>query len=146
MSTCVQGLPSVDEAASAAAKVTAAMAAALALSVSPAHAALDTDTYKAGPGATIEYSDIKDQSASDVVKSLKEQVMPKAEEKLGEAADRAGGQYPDSIVQELKTVKSEIEALERQVAGGGQDESVVKSAASAIEQQVNALKALLGFD
>jgi hypothetical protein len=48
-------------------------------------------------------------------------------------------------VQELKTVESEIEALDTQVKQG-QNSSNVKSAASSVEQQINALKALLGFD
>lgn len=124
----------------------AVAAAALALFATPAHAALDTKTFKAGEGAKIESSDLRDQSPRDIVKSLKEQVMPQAEEKLGEAADRAGGNYAQSIVQELETVKSEIDALERQIEQGGSSKSVVKSTASGIEQQVNALKAMLGFD
>ena len=70
--------------------------------------------------------------------------MPKAEAKLGEAADT---NYAKSIVQELETVKGEIDALERQLQeGGGGSKSVIKSTASGIEQQVNALKAMLGFD
>ena len=111
-----------------------------------AETGVDTETYKAGVGAKIEYSDIQSQSAADVVNSLKEKILPEVEAKLSQAASKSGSSYPDSIVQELKTVKGEIEALERGLAGGSQDESVTKSLASSIEQQVNALKANLGFD
>ena len=122
----------------------AVAAASLALFTMPANAALDTSTYKAGESAKIESSDLRDQSAKDIVKSLKEEVVPKAEAKLGEAADT---NYAKSIVQELETVKGEIDALERQLQeGGGGSKSVIKSTASGIEQQVNALKAMLGFD
>ncbi len=54
-------------------------------------------------------------------------------------------QYEDSIVQELKTVQREIEDLADQQAKGSND-SNIKSLASSIEQQTNALKAILGFD
>lgn len=108
-------------------------------------AGLDTDTFKAGVKAKIEASDITKEKASDVVSKLKNEVLPDAANKLGKAAENAGSNYPDSIVQELRTVASEIEALDKQ-AKSGQDESVVKSAASGIEQQLNALKGILGFD
>ncbi|KAL4419188.1 hypothetical protein ABPG77_007778 [Micractinium sp. CCAP 211/92] len=108
-------------------------------------AGLDTDTYKAGVKATIEASDIAKEKASDVVDKLKTQVLPDITAKLNKVAEGAGSNYPDSIVQELKTVASEIEALDEQVKGGA-DESVIKSAASGIEQQLNALKGILGFD
>lgn len=116
------------------------------LTASASYADLDTETYKAGPGAKIEYSDITDESPTDVVKKLKDEVVPKAQEKLNEAAERSGSQYPSSIAKELKTVKGEVDALDSKVESGEQEGSVVKSAASAVEQQVNALKALLGFD
>ena len=48
-------------------------------------------------------------------------------------------------VQELKTVAQEVDALERQVKSGGRGTNI-KSLASGIEQQINALKANLGFD
>jgi hypothetical protein len=53
--------------------------------------------------------------------------------------------HPVLALQELDTVKREVEALERQVAAGGNPANV-KSTASGIEQQINALKASLGFD
>jgi len=129
------------------AKTAAALAAAaVTFSPTPAFAKLDTDTYKAGPSAKIESSDLHDQSPGSIVDSLKEQVLPKAEEKLGEVADKSGGSYANSVLQELKTVRSEIDALEKQIQGDDPpSKSVVKSTASGIEQQVNALKALLGF-
>ncbi|KAL4419189.1 hypothetical protein ABPG77_007779 [Micractinium sp. CCAP 211/92] len=105
---------------------------------------LDTDTYKAGVGAKIEYSDITQEKATDVVDKLK-QVLPDAAGKMGKDVEGEGSTYPASIVQELKTVASEVDALDEQAKGGG-DESVVKSTASGIEQQINALKGILGFD
>jgi hypothetical protein len=121
-------------------------AAALTFSATPAFAELDTNTYHAGEGAKIEASDLRDQSPASIVDSLKSTVLPKAQEKLGEVADKAGGSYANSVLQELKTVKSEIDALEKQINGANPpSQSVVKSTASGIEQQVNALKALLGF-
>jgi hypothetical protein len=121
-------------------------AAALTFSPAPVFAKLDTDTYKAGPSAKIESSNLQDQSPASVVDSLKQQVLPKAEEKLAEVADQSGGSYANAVLQELKTVRSEIDALEKQIQGEDPpSKSVVKSTASGIEQQVNALKALLGF-
>lgn len=108
-------------------------------------AGLDTNTFKAGAKATVEASDIAKEKASDVVDKLKNEVLPDIAAKLSDVAEGAGSSYPDSIVQELKTVASEIEALDRQ-AKGGADESVIKSTASGIEQQLNALKGILGFD
>ncbi|KAG7670285.1 hypothetical protein NADE_001887 [Nannochloris sp. 'desiccata'] len=131
------------------AKIAAAAfaAAALTFSPNPAFAELDTDTYKAGASAKIESSDLRDQSPASIVDSLKQQVLPKAEEKLSEVADQSGGSYANSVLQELKTVRSEIDALEKQLQGADPpSKSAVKSTASGIEQQVNALKALLGFD
>lgn len=51
-------------------------------------------------------------------------------------------------MQELKTVRSEIDALEKQIdsGDGGGLGSNIKSVASGIEQQINALKATMGFD
>ena len=132
------------------AKTAAATFAAAALTFSsptPAFAELNTDTYKAGAAAKIESSDLRDQSPASIVDSLKNNVLPKAQEKLGEVADQAGGSYAGSVLKELKTVKSEIDALEKQIQGDNPpSKSAVKSTASGIEQQVNALKALLGFD
>ncbi len=131
------------------AKTAAAVFAAAALTLSsptPAFAKLDTDTYKAGAAAKIESSDLRDQSPASIVDSLKKTVLPKAQEKLSEVADQSGGSYANSVLQELKTVKSEIDALEKQLQGDNPpSKSVVKSTASGIEQQVNALKARLGF-
>jgi len=126
----------------------AAASAALFLSSStPATAALNTDTYKAGAAAKIEASDLSNQSAADVVRTLKQEVLPKVTAKLQEAANSTPDKYSDSIVKELQTVKSEIDALESQLTqDGGSNSSNIKSMASAIEQQVNALKANLGFD
>ncbi|KAL4425323.1 hypothetical protein ABPG75_009339 [Micractinium tetrahymenae] len=106
-------------------------------------AGLDTDTVKSGLKATVEASDIAKEKAGDVVQKLKKEVLPDAAAKLRQDADGSGSSYPDSI--ELRTVASEIEALDRQVKAGA-NESVVKSAASGIEQQLNALKGILGFD
>lgn len=130
-----------------AAAVTFAAAALTFSSPTPAFAELNTDTYKAGAAAKIESSDLRDQSPGSIVNSLKENVLPKAQAKLKEAADKSGGSYAQSVVKELQTVKSEIDALEKQLQGDNPpSKSVVKSTASGIEQQVNALKALLGFD
>jgi len=124
---------------------TVAAASSVLVLTGPATAALDTDTFKAGPGATIEYSDIGDQSAADVVRSLKDEVLPQIKEKLESAAGEAGSKFPESVVKELDTVKGEIDALDKQLKGGSGSPNI-KSAASAIEQQLNALKATLGFD
>ena len=108
---------------------------------------MDTDTYYAGAKATIEASNLRDQSPADVVRALKEEVLPKVQAKLAEAAAGSGSSYPQSIVKELETVKDEVTALAAPIPeGGAASSSNVKSAASAIEQQINALKATLGFD
>lgn len=122
----------------------AAAAASLFLMSSTPAMAIDLNTFKAGTKATIEASDITKESAESVVKNLKDVVMPEVERKLNEAVQGKGSSYPESVVKELQTVKSEIAALDRQLAGG--ETSSIKSAASGIEQQINALKAILGFD
>ena len=48
-------------------------------------------------------------------------------------------------MKELETVQGEIEGLVKSAEQGG-DQSNIKSFASGVEQQVNALKALLGYD
>jgi hypothetical protein len=129
--------------------ISAALLAALALNAAPAGAKLDTATFKAGEGATVEYSQIGDESAASVVAKLK-QMIPEIQARLGADAEHSGSGYPNSLVKEFDTVKSEIAALERQLvsdtARGTAANSGVKSTASGIEQQVNALKAILGFD
>jgi hypothetical protein len=137
------GAPSPWAAAGRAAAAVA-LSAALALgSGAPAGAALDRETFKAGAGATIESSDLTGQPAAEVVAHLRE-MLEGAQQRLN--ADTDGG-YPQSVVQELDTVRTEIQALQRQLCDGkGCDSSNIKSAASGIEQQINALKALLGYD
>src|SRR5689334_12008563 len=110
----LQGLPRFQEVAAKLA--TSAALAALALAAGPAGAKLDTDTYKADEGATIEYSQIGDESAASVVAKLKKMV-PEIQARLGKdaASNGDGSGYPDSIVKEFNTVKSEINALERQL-------------------------------
>jgi hypothetical protein len=46
---------------------------------------------------------------------------------------------------QLETVESEIESLVKKVEAGG-DTSNIKSLASGVEQQLSALKAIVGFD
>ncbi|KAL4425324.1 hypothetical protein ABPG75_009340 [Micractinium tetrahymenae] len=121
------------------------LSSALLIAGSSTAAGLDTNTAKTGLKATVEASDIAKEKAGDVVQKLKKEVLPDAAAKLGQDAEGSGSSYPDSIIQELRTVASEIEALDRQVKAGA-NESVVKSAASGIEQQLNALKGTLGFD
>ncbi|GAB4820104.1 hypothetical protein N2152v2_007150 [Parachlorella kessleri] len=119
--------------------------ASLLVAAGPSHAGLDTSTTKKGEAAKIEYSRIEDESPEAVVKKLKYEVLPDVFKKLGADADQDGSTYPKSVVQEFKTVAQEVDALERQVKAGGRGTNI-KSLASGIEQQINALKANLGFD
>lgn len=139
------GRPDEQPASGAGSALAAVLLSSALLFAGPSNAALDTNTAKTGLKATVEASDIAKEKAGDVVSKLRNEVLPDAAAKLGEAAEGAGSSYPDSIVQELRTVASEIEALDKQIKSGA-DESVVKSAASGIEQQLNALKGILGFD
>lgn len=108
-------------------------------------APVDTSVQKAGPAAKIEESDISTEDPKAVVETLRNVVLPKVEAKLSEAAKDDGGLYSDSTIGELKSVKGQIDDILGQVKSG-QDASVVKSQASSVEQQLNAIKALLGFD
>lgn len=123
----------------------AALAACLVTAL-PAMALLDMDTSKVGESATIEASHIGDETPAAVVAKL-QKMLPEIQARLAEdaASNGSGSGYPDSIVKELDTVKSEIDALQRGVDGNSGADSV-KSTASGIEQQMNALKAMLGFD
>lgn len=148
---CPQALP--DLGATAAKVAASAALAALLTLAGPAGAKLDTDTFKAGQGATVEASQIGDESETEVVRKLKE-IVPEIQARLAQDAAENGSGYPDSVIRELDTVMSEIKALERQARsdaaaapeGSPDVNSSVKSTASGIEQQVNALKAILGFD
>jgi gas vesicle protein len=111
----------------------------------PTPKGLDTETRKEGVGATIEFSDITDQDATEVIQKLKNDILPDVKNQLAQFASSKGSNYPDSIVKELETVENEVEALLRQAEGGG-NASNLKSLASSIEQQINALKANVGFD
>jgi hypothetical protein len=126
------------------AKSVAAASVALLLSSHPASAALDEDTYHAGVEATIEASGLHDQSAQEIVRLLKDKILPDVEAKLKDHYKEDGSTYPDSVVKELNTVKTELEALSKEARNGST--SNVKSMASGIEQQINALKANLNFD
>lgn len=106
---------------------------------------LDERTEKKGAAATIEGSNIAGQDAGEVVDRLKNTILPDVKAKLAKVGEGSSGGYSASIVKELETVAGEIEGLVRD-AGQGGDMSNIKSSASGIEQQVNALKALLGYD
>lgn len=108
----------------------------------PALAALDTETSQKGLAATIEYSDIQDQDALEVAKMLNEKLLPMARDELQKVAS---GSYDSSIVKELETVQGEVNQLIEQVKAG-KNISNIKSTASGIEQQLNALKATLGVE
>ncbi len=85
------------------------------------------------------------QDPKAVVETLRNVVLPKVEAKLSEAAKDDGGLYSDSTIGELKSVKGQIDDILSQVKSG-QDASVVKSQASSVEQQLNAINAFLCFD
>lgn len=107
----------------------------------PSKAQLDTETFKAGEAATVEQSDITREAGAETVKKLRE-VVQDAESKL--ASDSGKN---DPYVKEIRTVKSEIDALERDINNPSpSEESNIKSLASSIEAQLNGLKAILGFD
>ena len=53
---------------------------------------------------------------------------------------------PGSVLQELETVENEVESQIQAVSSGSGDPSNLKSWLSGVEQQMNALKAIAGFD
>lgn len=80
-----------------------------------------------------------------VVDKLKNVILPDVKRQLAKVGEGSAGGYNSSIVKELETVQGEIEGLVKSADQGG-DSSNIKSFASGVEQQVNALKALLGYD
>ena len=80
-----------------------------------------------------------------VVDKLKNVILPDVKKQLAKVGEGSAGGYNSSIVKELETVQGEIEGLVKSADQGG-DSSNIKSFASGVEQQVNALKALLGYD
>lgn len=76
---------------------------------------------------------------------LKNTILPDVKRQLAKVGEGSAGGYNSSIVKELETVQGEIEGLVKSAEQGG-DQSNIKSFASGVEQQVNALKALLGYD
>ena len=83
--------------------------------------------------------------AMQVVDRLRNKILPDVKAKLAKVGEGTAGGYSSSVVKELETVSGEIEGLIKTADEGG-DTSNIKSFASGVEQQVNALKALLGFD
>ncbi|KAK9817513.1 hypothetical protein WJX74_002779 [Apatococcus lobatus] len=111
----------------------------------PGSKSIDERTEQKGAAATIEGSDIGGQDAGDVVDKLKNTILPDVKRQLAKVGEGSAGGYNSSIVKELETVQGEIEGLVKSAEQGG-DSSNIKSFASGVEQQVNALKALLGYD
>lgn len=109
------------------------------------YAALDTNTEQQGLAATVEGSDITNEDQTSVLDKLQNKILPEAKEMLTRVGKGEDGSYPSSIAKELETVDMEVNDLIQQANKGG-DMSNIKSAASGIEQQINALKAIVGFD
>ena len=65
---------------------------------------------------------------------------------LAEALAQRDTMHVRPTMQELETVENEVEAQIQAVSSGSGDPSNLKSWLSGVEQQLNALKAIAGFD